>query len=123
MEKFINNLIEQISLNGNSENFTLTLPFKLFNDESPNFSMNIIKHIDGYYLINDQGYTLKYLKNLDVDFSLYDEQVKIICSLYSIKIEEDLVVGIIGYGTNQLYIQLFNYLQAISHLSTLKFLY
>ena len=123
MEKFINNLIEQISLNGNSENFTLTLPFKLFNDESPNFSMNIIKHIDGYYLINDQGYTLKYLKNLDVDFSLYDEQVKTICSLYSIKIEEDLVVGIIGYGTNQLYIQLFNYLQAISHLSTLKFLY
>ena len=123
MEKFINNLIEQISLNGNSENFTLTLPFKLFNDESPNFSMNIIKHIDGYYLINDQGYTLKYLKNLDVDFSLYDEQVKIICSLYSIKIEDGLVVGVIGYGTNQLYIQLFNYLQAISHLSTLKFLY
>ena len=123
MEKFINNLIEQISLNGNSENFTLTLPFKLFNDERRSFSVRITKHENGYYLINDQGYTLKYLKNLDVDFSLYDEQVKIICSLYSIKIEEDLVVGIIGYGTNQLYIQLFNYLQAISHLSTLKFLY
>ena len=123
MEKFINNLIEQISLNGNSENFTLTLPFKLFNDERRSFSVSITKHENGYYLINDQGYTLKYLKNLDVDFSLYDEQVKIICSLYSIKIEEDLVVGIIGYGTNQLYIQLFNYLQAISHLSTLKFLY
>ena len=66
MEKFINRLIEQISLNGNSEQFILTLPFKLFNDESPNFSICIIKHIDGYYLINDQGYTLKYLNNLDI---------------------------------------------------------
>lgn len=123
MEKFINKLIEQISLNGNSEKFILTLPFKLFNDESPNFSICIIKHIDGYYLINDQGYTLKYLNNLDVNLSLYEEQIKTICSLYSIKIEDGLVVGIIGYGTNQLYIQLFNYLQAISHLSTLKYLY
>ena len=123
MEKFINTLIEQISLNGNNERFTLTLPFKLFNDEAPCFTVTIIKNINGYYSINDQGYVLKYLKNLDVDFSLYEDQIKTICSLYSIKIEDGLVVGVIGYGTNQLYIQLFNYLQAISHLSTLKYLY
>ena len=74
-------------------------------------------------MYNDHGYTLKYLKNLDVNLSSYEEQIEIICSLYSIKIEDGLVKGIVGYGTNQLYIQLFNYLQAISHLSTLKFLY
>ena len=123
MENFINNLINQISLNGNNKQFTLTLPFRLFNDAANSFSFNVIKHKDGYYLIDDQEYTLKYLKKLDVNLDLYKEQIEIICSLYSIKIEDDLVKGVIGYGTNQLYIQLFNYLQAISHLSTLKFLY
>ena len=123
MENFLKNLLEQISLNGNNNQFTITLPFKLFNDEKSTFSIILNKHIDGYYLINDQGYTLKYLKNLDVNLSSYEEQIEIICSLYSIKTEDGLVKGIVGYGTNQLYIQLFNYLQAISHLSTLKFLY
>lgn len=123
MENFLKNLLEQISLNGNNDQFTITLPFKLFNDEQSSFSIILNKHIDGYYLVNDHGYTLKHLKNLDVNLSSYEEQIEIICSLYSIKIEDGLVKGIVGYGTNQLYIQLFNYLQAISHLSTLKFLY
>lgn len=122
MKNFINNLIEQIKLNGNNDSFSLTIPFKFFNNEYPYLTLTIIRSSDNYYHISDEGYTFKYLQNLDIDFNSYKDKVEIICNLFSLKIEDNKVLGIIGYGTNQLYIQLFNYLQGISHLSTIKYI-
>ena len=122
MKNFINNLIEQIKLNRNNDSFSLTIPFKFFNNEYPYLTLTIIRSSDNYYHISDEGYTFKYLQNLDIDFNSYKDKVEIICNLFSLKIEDNKVLGIIGYGTNQLYIQLFNYLQGISHLSTIKYI-
>ena len=122
MKNFINNLIEQIKLNWNNDSFSLTIPFKFFNNEYPYLTLTIIRSSDNYYHISDEGYTFKYLQNLDIDFNSYKDKVEIICNLFSLKIEDNKVLGIIGYGTNQLYIQLFNYLQGISHLSTIKYI-
>ena len=122
MTNFINNLFEQIKINENNEIFLLTIPFRLFNDENNCINLTITKNLNGYYYISDEGYTFKYLQNLDINFHDYKEKVEIICTLFSLKIEDNKVLGIIGYGNDQLYIQFFNYLQGISHLSTLKYL-
>ena len=51
----------------------------------------------------------------------YKDRIEIICTLFSLKIEDELVKGVIGFGTNQTYKQLHNFLQGISHLSTIKY--
>ena len=43
-------------------------------------------------------------------------------NLFSLKIERGLVKGIIGYGNGRLYLQMHNFLQGLSHLSTIKYL-
>jgi hypothetical protein len=120
MNDFLTNYFENIVFNGNENNFDLTLPFCFFNGEG-NVTLHLKKHDVGYYEVDDKGATLKYLSNLDVNLSDYKDRIEIICQLYSIKIENGLVKGIVGYGTNQTYKQLHNFLQAISQLSTIKF--
>lgn len=114
------NFDKNIIINQVDDDCTLTLPFKFFNGESI-ISLHIQKNQAGYYEIDDNGSTLKYLNNIDANPQDYKDKIEIICTLFSLKIEKNLVKGIIGYGTNQIQTQLFNYLQGLSHLSTLKF--
>lgn len=101
--------------------FELTMPFTFFNDEQTGIKVNIKKNAGGYYEIDDNGNTFRYLNNLDVNIEDYKDKVEIICSLFSLKIEDGLVKGVIGYGINQTYKQLHNFLQGLSHLSTIKY--
>ena len=64
---------------------------------------------------------MKYLNNMDVNLDDYTGRIEIICELFSLKIENGLVKGVIGYGANQLYKQFHNFLQGISHFSTIKY--
>jgi len=100
--------------------YDLTLPFRFFNDEGV-ITLHIKENQGGYFDIDDKGNTLRYLNDLDVNLQDYKNRVEIICQLFSLKIEDNLVKGIIGYGNNQLFKQLNNFLQGISHLSTLKY--
>ena len=120
MNDFLTKYFENIFYSGNDDDFDLTLPFRFFNAES-NVTLHLKKHETGYYEVDDKGATLQYLSNLDVDVNDYNDKIEIICQMFSVKIEDDLVKGIVGYGTNQTYKQLHNYLQAISQLSTIKF--
>ena len=111
------------SLVSNQENdaFDLTIPFTFFNDEQA-ITLHIQKNQAGYYDIDDKGNVLRYLNNIDANILDHKDKIEIICTLFSLKIEDNLVKGIIGYGTNQTSKQFFNFLQGISHLSTIKYL-
>ena len=120
MNDFLTKYFENIVFDGNEKGFDLTLPFCFFNGEG-NVTLRFQKHDLGYYEVDDKGATLLYLSNLDFDVNDYKDKIEIICQMFSVKIENDLVKGIVGYGTNQTYKQLHNFLQAISQLSTIKF--
>ena len=77
---------------------------------------------DGWYDIDDNGNTFRYLNDIGVNLTNYKDKVESICTLFSLKIDGELVRGVIGYGTNQTYKQLHNFLQGVSHLSTLQYL-
>ena len=120
MNDFLTKYFENIVFNGNEKAFDLTLPFCFFNGDGY-VTLHMQKHDLGYYEVDDKGATLLYLSNLDVDVNDYKDKIEIICQMFSVKIENDLFKGIVGYGTNQTYKQLHNFLQAISQLSTIKF--
>ena len=117
---FLVNYVKEISFDKQSNGYDLNMPFRLFNDEVT-ITLHIQENPAGYYDIDDKGNTFRYLENLDVDIKDYRDRVEIICSMFSLKIEDKVVKGVIGYGTNQLYKQLHNFLQGISHLSTIKY--
>lgn len=97
------------------------MPFTFFNDEQIGIKLNIKTNAGGWYDIDDNGNTLRYLKSIDVNIEDYNDRIEIICSLFSLKIEDGLVKSVIGFGANQTYKQLHNFLQGLSHLSTIKF--
>ncbi len=101
--------------------FTLTLPFAFFNDEQSVIQLNIKQNTGGWFDIDDNGNTFRYLNSIDVHIEDYKDRVEIICSLFSLTFENGLVKGVIGFPKNQTYKQLHNFLQGISHLSTMKY--
>lgn len=118
--EFLNEYAQSISIKEVDGEYDLTLPFRFFNDEGV-ITLHIKENQGGYFDIDDKGNTLRYLNDLDVNLQDYKDRVEIICSLFSLKIDGDLVKSVIGYGNNQLFKQLNNFLQGISHLSTLKY--
>lgn len=118
--EFLNEYAKSITIKEVNDGYDLTLPFRLFNDESV-ITLHIKENQGGYFDIDDKGNTLRYLNNFDVNLQDYKDRVEIICQLFSLKIEDNLVKGVIGYGNNQLFKQLNNFLQGISHLSTVKY--
>ena len=118
--EFLNEYAQSMTIKEVNDGYDLTLPFRFFNDESV-ITLHIKENQGGYFDIDDKGNTLRYLNDLDVNLQDYKDRVEIICSLFSLKIDGDLVKSVIGYGNNQLFKQLNNFLQGISHLSTLKY--
>lgn len=119
-QDFLDEFIKSIDYKEVYNGFDLTIPFRFFNDETI-ITLHLQKNDIGYYDIDDKGNTLRYLNNIDVNLENYKNKIEIICQLFSLKIENNLVKSVIGYGTNQTYKQLLNFLQGISHLSTLKY--
>lgn len=123
MEKinFLEEYMNSLSYKETNDGFELTMPFTFFNDEQAGIKLNIKKNAGGWYDIDDNGNTFRYLHNLDVNIVDYKDRIEIICSLFSLRIEDELLKGVIGFGTNQTYKQLHNFLQGLSHLSTIKY--
>ena len=122
IEEFLNGYAESIEINEENDGWDLVFPFAFFNAESI-ITLHIQENENGYFDIDDKGSTLKYLNSIDCELSKYSDKIEIICELFSLKIEENLVKGVIGYGkgSDQTFKQLHNFLQGISHLSTIKY--
>ncbi len=118
---FLMDYFKDIKYDKNGNGYDLYLPFMLYNDDHT-ISVHIEENKEGYYDIHDNGHTLKYLTNIGADITKYENKVELICDLFAIKVDGELVKGIIGYGSNQVYIQLYNFLQGLTHLSTIKYL-
>lgn len=120
--QFLRGYAENIKINEENGGWELTLPFRFFNNDA-NITLHIQENENGYFDIDDKGSTLKYLNNIDCELSKYSDKIEIICELFSLKIEENLIKGVIGYGkgSDQTFKQLHNFLQGISHLSTIKY--
>ena len=121
MLDFINEYVKEIDFNKVGEDYEIVLPFKFFNAETV-ITLHLHQTKNGYYLVDDKGYTMQYLAFNDVNISEYKDKIETICNLFSLKIENGVMCVIIGYGEGQTYKQLHSYLQGISHLSTLKIL-
>ena len=120
MNNFLNDYIKEIIYKKVADGWDLTLPFRFFNGETI-ITLHLKKNKGGFYDIDDKGNTFKYLESIDANIQEYSARIEIICTLFSLKIEGNVVKGVIGYGTNQTYKQLHNFLQGLSHLSTIKF--
>ena len=84
---FLVNYVKEISFDKQSNGYDLNMPFRLFNDEVT-ITLHIQENPAGYYDIDDKGNTFRYLENLDVDIKDYRDRVEIICSMFSLKIED-----------------------------------
>lgn len=121
MLDFVEDYMRMIRFEQVGDCYKLTLPFEFFNDYGAiTLRLKIAK--GGYYIIDDMGATLKYLESVDTNIEDYKNKVEIICTMFSLKIQDGLVKGVIGYGNERTYRQLHNFLQGLSHLSTIKFI-
>ena len=121
MKKFLKNYIKDFDFLKKGNGYDLNIPFRLFNDEVT-FTVHIQENEAGYYDIDDKGHTFKYLENFDTNIEKYQYKIELICRYFSLKIEDNVVKGIIGFGTRQLYVQLHNFLQGLSNLSMIQLL-
>ena len=121
MLDFVEDYMRMIGFKEAGDHYELTLPFSFFNDYGA-LTLRLVVAEGGYYIIDDMGATKKYLDSVDTKLEDYLDKVDIICTLFSVRIDNGLVKGVIGYGNDRTYIQLHNFLQALSHLSTLKYI-
>lgn len=118
---FLNDYVKDFDYVEMQGGFDLNVPFRLFNDETT-LTVHIQENEKGYFDIDDKGRTLKYLENMDTDIDKYEFKIRLICRYFSVRIEENKVKGVIGFGTGELYTQFNNFLQALSNLSMIQLL-
>lgn len=120
MLDFVEDYMRMIRFEPIDDYYELTLPFEFFNDYGV-ITLRLKITEGGYYIIDDMGATLKYLESVDTNIEDYKDKVEIICTMFSLRIQDGLVKGCIGFGSERTYKQLHNFLQGLSHLSTMKF--
>ncbi len=121
LELFLKKFNEEIKYASYDDGYEIAFPFKLYNDD--HISSCFIKEDEtGVFIISDNGNVFNYFDNHGISTENYQKQIKQICKMFGLFIEDGCVKKILGeYETNQTFVQLFNFFVGISHLVTMKY--
>ena len=117
---FLEKYMDKIKYVEEADGYQIAFPFKLYNDDHIS-SCHIKEDSTGVFIVSDNGNVFKYFENNGIVMDNYQKQIKQICKMFSLYIEDGCVKKVLGeYETNQTFVQLTNFFIGISHLATMN---
>ena len=117
---FLEKYMEDIKYVEDNDGYEMAFPFKLYNDDHIS-SCHIKENSMGLFIVSDNGNVFKYFENNGIKLENYQMQMKKICDMFDLYIEEGCMKKVLGeYETNQTFVQLTNFFIGISHLATMN---